>query len=90
MAVVRYIQLGNDDVSKEQLQSILKRNFNEYVTDQKVSDNLLEKRIVVCSNCSSCFRGIACKTLGNCRNSREEFFKMHLNRTNGGCPSGQW
>ena len=90
MATVRRIQLTNKDMTNEERRGVLQRNFKTFVATPRVNLDELERRINICSVCSNCFRGSACRALGNCSSSRHDFFTMHLNRNNGGCPTGQW
>jgi hypothetical protein len=89
MAIVRYITFAKTATVKE-TETALRLNFKSHVSNLDVSQDVLDERIKICSKCANCFAGYSCKTIGTCRNSRVDFFTMHLNRKNGGCPTGQW
>lgn len=89
MGTVRKIQIAKTKQPQDVVAS-LRANFDQYNKTKNVAESQLEKRFNLCAKCVKCIGGLACEVVGNCGSGKKDFFTMHLNRTNGGCPTGQW
>ena len=89
MGTVRRIQIAKTKQPEDVVAS-LRGNFSQYNESKNIDETELERRVEICAKCSNCIAGLACQVIGNCGSGKKDFFTMHLNRKNGGCPAGQW
>jgi|LULO01.1.fsa_nt_gb hypothetical protein len=89
MGTVRKIHIAKTK-RPEDVVATLRSNFKQYNETVRISNLELEDRISICAKCAKCIAGLACEVVGNCGTGKKDFFTMHLNRENGGCPTGQW
>ena len=89
MGTVRYLNIAKSKRNEDTLAS-LRMNYKQYNSKAKIGADELERRFAICAKCSNCLGGVACERIGSCGSGKNDFFTMHLNRNNGGCPVGQW
>lgn len=90
MAKVRIIQNASDKLSATEIANVLHVNFNRYIETTKIDETEKQNRFSICASCEHLTFRAGCKIIGSCRSGRQDFYQMHLNREQGGCPIGQW
>jgi len=90
MAKQRIIKRASDRMPIEKRIAVMNINVQQYCDSWVIDEETKNKRLMACCNCDKLTASTSCSELGKCPTSRKDFYKMHLNRKNGGCPIGQW
>lgn len=90
MAKVKQFRFAFERLPADKIKKQINMRFEHLNESQRVDEQIKQTRIGVCAECKNLTLRFTCSVIGSCTSGKKDFYQMHLNRNNGGCPTGQW